>query len=187
MACWGTLVGLLLLTPGLGLPSPLFAGSKGLPALSREHRVGSSSATFRTPDSWTISVSAGNNPEVVTADGGDVAVRFLRWDSEFGLDSLHVMCLVERMAEPMALDPTLRYEYEFLGGERAERRILDTAYAVHYAGPVKGYAHWRHRVVTLVGKGEGICIVAFCPVPLWKGSAKARETLKAVVSSVSLP
>jgi len=180
-------VGVLLLVLGAGMPSPLLAGSKGPAALSREHRVGSSSATFRTPDSWTISVSAGNNPEVVTADGGDVAVRFLRWDSEFGLDSLHVMCLVERMAEPMTLDPTLRYEYEFLGGERAERRILDTAYAVHYAAPVKGYAHWRHRVVTVVGKGEGICIVSFCPVPLWKGSTKARETLKAVVSSVSLP
>ena len=46
---------------------------------------------------------------------------------------------------------------------------------------------WRQRVVTLVGKGEGLCVVAFCPMPLWKKSQEARETLKAVVSSVSLP
>jgi hypothetical protein len=180
------LAGLLVLTVGPSAAT-LRAETKTKPDLPREHRIGSSSATFRTPDSWVISVLAGENPEVVTADGGEIAVRFLRWDSELGLDSLHVMCLVERMAEPVALDPTLKYEYEFLGGERSDRRILDTAYAVHYAAPVKGFAEWRHRVVTLVGKGEGLCVVAFCPVPLWKRSSKTRDLLKSVVSSVSLP
>ncbi len=46
---------------------------------------------------------------------------------------------------------------------------------------------WHQRVVTLVGKGEGLCVVAFCPLPLWKKSTEAREMLKAVISSVSLP
>ncbi len=62
---------------------------------------------------------AGNNPEIVNAEGGKVAVRFLRWDSELGLDALHVLCMVERLAEPMAIEPSIRYEYEFLGGEQA--------------------------------------------------------------------
>lgn len=186
MGSQGTLASVLLFAFGLGFHPALLAAGKGPPSLTREHRIASSPATFRTPESWVISV-AGNNPEVVNADGGEVTVRFLRWDSELGLDGLHAMCLVERLGEPIALDPTLRYEYEFLSGERAERRILDTAYAVQYAAPIKGYAQWHHRVITIVGKGEGICVVAFCPGPLWKRSTTARETLKAVVSSVSLP
>jgi hypothetical protein len=175
-----------VLATALGLAPSTSGGDKALPPLSQEHRIASSEATFKTPASWIISVS-GDNPEVVNADGGDVAVRFLRWDNEAGLDSLHVMCLVERAGEPPALDPTVHYEYEFLGGERGERRILDTAYDVQYAAPVRGYAHWRHRVITVVGKGEGLCVVAFSPVPVWKHSSKARETLKAVVASVRLP
>jgi hypothetical protein len=166
--------------------APVRAGDKALPPLTQQHRIASSTATFRTPQDWVIRVG-GTNPEVVNAEGDKVAVRFLRWDSELGLDALHVMCMVERLAEPMAIEPSIRYEYEFVGGEQAERRILDTAFAVQYTAPVKGFAHWRQRVVTLVGKGEGLCVVAFCPLPLWKGSRAARDTLKAVVSSVSLP
>jgi hypothetical protein len=181
----GRLSSLLLLVLAVVLPSVSAAGEK-LPPLSREHRVASSTATFRTPEDWVVSVS-GNNPEVVNVEGGELVVRFLRWDSELGADALHVMCLVERVGEAPTLDPTVRYEYEFLGGQKDDRRVLDSAYAVKYAAPVKGYAQWRHRVVTVVGKGEGICVVAFCPVPLWKRSTKARETLKAVVASVSLP
>ena len=164
----------------------LLAGAKAPPPLTREHRMASSTATFRTPDNWVVSVG-GNNPEVVNAEGGSVLVRFLRWDSELGLDALHVMCMMERLAEPMAIEPRTRYEYEFLGGEQSERRILDTAFAVQYTAPVKGFAEWRQRVVTLVGKGEGICVVAFCPMPLWKKSREARDLLKAVVASVGLP
>ena len=95
--------------------------------------------------------------------------------------------MVERLAEPMAIEPSIRYEYEFVGGEQAERRVLDTAFAVAYSAPVKGFVEWRQRVVTLVGKGEGLCVVAFCPLPLWKKSREARDLLQAVVSSVSLP
>lgn len=177
---------LVALASAFGLASSASGGDKGPPPLSQEHRIASSEATFKTPPSWVISVS-GENPEVVNADGGDVALRFLRWDNEVGLDSLHVMCLVERAGEPPALDPTLHYEYEFLSGERAGRRVLDTAYDVRYAAPVKGYAHWRHRVITVVGKGEGLCVVAFSPVPVWKHSSRARDLLKAVVASVRLP
>jgi hypothetical protein len=134
-----------------------------------------------------VSVRGGNNPEVVNADGGKIAIRFLRWDSELGVDALHVMCMEERLSNPMASDPTVRYEYEFVGGEQADRRVLDTAFAVQYLPPIKGFAAWRERVITIVGKGEGICVVAFCPVSLWKKSRETRETLKAVVASVSLP
>jgi hypothetical protein len=165
----------------------LQARDKPLPSLTRQHRIASSTATFRTPEEWVISVAAGSDPEVVNAEGGNLAVRFLRWDSELGLDALHVMCMVERLDEPMAIEPRTRYEYEFVGGEQAQRRVLDTAFAVQYTAPVKGFAEWRQRVVTLVGKGEGLCVVAFCPLPLWKKSREARDLLKAVVASVSLP
>jgi hypothetical protein len=173
------------------LGAPLLAGNKDkdkvvLPPLTREHRIASSSATFHTPENWVVSVG-GRDPEVVNASGGDLVVRFLRWDSELGVDALHVMCIEERLADRMASDPRVRYEYEFIGGEQASRRILDTAFAVQYMPPVKGFTAWRERVVTIVGKGEGLCVVAFCPLPLWKRSREARETLKAVVSSVSLP
>jgi hypothetical protein len=165
---------------------PVAAADKSsVPELKREHRIGSSTSTFRTPENWVVSV-AGSNPEVVNAEGNNVAVRFLHWDSELGLDALHVLCMVERLAEPMAIEPSIHYEYEFLGGEQAERRILDTAFAVAYSAPVKGFVEWRQRVVTLVGKGEGLCVVAFCPLALWKKSHEARDTIKAVVSSVSL-
>ena len=160
--------------------------AKAPPPLTREHRVASSTATFRTPDDWVISVQ-GNNPEIVNAVGTNVAVRFLRWDSELGLDALHVMCMVERLAEPMAMEPVVRYEYEFVGGDHADRHVLDSAFVVHYPAPVQGYTEWRERVVTLVGKGEGLCVVAFCPIPLWKKPSAARETMKAVVASVGLP
>lgn len=165
---------------------PLLAADKTVAPPTRLHRIASSPATFRTPEDWVVSV-AGNNPEIVNAEGGQVAVRFLRWDSELGLDALHVLCMVERLAEPMAIEPSIRYEYEFIGGEQAERRVLDSAFSVAYTAPTKGFVEWHQRVVTLVGKGEGLCVVAFCPLPLWKKSKEAREMLKAVVSSVSLP
>jgi hypothetical protein len=178
--------GLLFVSVIASSGAPVFAGAKPIPLLTREHRIASSTATFRTPDDWVISVG-GSSPEVVNALGGNVVVRFLRWDSELGVDALHVMCMMERLAEPMAIEPRTRYEYEFLGGELSERRVLDTAFSVQYTAPVKGFAEWRQRVVTLVGKGEGLCVVAFCPMPLWKKSHEARDLLKAVVASVGLP
>jgi hypothetical protein len=179
--------GVVLPAAGGGAPLLVRAGKREPPRLTLTHHIGSSTATFRTPDSWVISGSSGSNPEIVTADGGEVAVRFLRWDNEAGLDSLHVVCLDQRLAATETLDPSLSYEYEFLSGVRADRQILDSAYAIRYAAPVKGHTRWRHRVVTVVGKGEGLCVVAFCPVAVWKGSSEARATLESVVMSVSLP
>lgn len=186
LLCAGVALGrLVALSACLGT-SLLAADKTAVAPPTRLHRLASSTVTFRTPEDWVVSVT-GDNPEIVNAEGGQVAVRFLRWDSELGLDALHVLCLVERLAEPMAIEPSIRYEYEFIGGEQGERRVLDSAFSVAYTAPVKGFAEWRQRVVTLVGKGEGLCVVAFCPLPLWKKSKEARETLKAVVSSVSLP
>jgi hypothetical protein len=176
----------MLLVLLMAWPASLRPDGKAPPQANRQHRIASSLATFNTPPDWVVSVS-GTNPEVVNAQGAKIAVRFLRWDSELGLDALHVLCMVERLAEPMAIEPSTRYEYEFVGGEQGERRVLDSAFAVRYSAPVMGFTEWRQRVVTLVGKGEGICVVSFCPLPLWKKSREARETLKAVVASVSLP
>jgi hypothetical protein len=169
--------------------NPVDAGKKPpsvAPPLNRTHHIASSLMTFRTPEDWVIS-GKGASPEVVDATKDDLIVRFLRWDNEAGLDSLHVTCLMERPGDPEALEPSVQYEYEFHSGERNEWRILDTAYGVQYDGAVRGVKDWRVRVVTLVGKGEAVCVVAFCPVPLWRGSKAARDTLEAVVTSVSLP
>lgn len=156
------------------------------PSLNRTHHIASSDMTFKTPEDWIITGS-GDSPATVDATGGDLLVRFMRWDNEAGLDSLHVTCLTERAGEAEALEPSLRYEYDFRGGERNGWRILDSAYGIQYDKPVRGVRDWRVRVVTLVGKGEAVCVMAFCPVPLWRGSKQARDTLDAVVTSVSLP
>jgi hypothetical protein len=167
-------------------PLPAEKARKSAPDLTRVHHIASSKATFRTPDDWVIT-GVGESPEVVTAEGGELVVRFLRWNSEAGLDSIHVTCMVERAGVPEAIEASVRYEYEFQSGERNEWRVLDSAFSIQYESPVKGFRDWRQRVVTLVGKGEALCVVAFCPVPSWKKSSASREMIEAVVSSVSLP
>jgi hypothetical protein len=130
---------------------------------------------------------SGDSPEIVNAEGNDLVVRFLRWDNEAGLDSLHVTCLVERLGEVATIDATTHYEYDFQSGERGDWRILDTAFTISYEAPVRGQRDWRQRVITMVGKGQAFCVVAFCPVQLWKRSAASKRLLEAVVGSVSLP
>jgi hypothetical protein len=154
--------------------------------LNRTHHIASSAATFKTPEGWVVGGS-GDSPEIVNAEGNDLLVRFLRWDNEAGLDGLHVTCLVERLGDVPTIDATTHYEYDFQSGERGDWRILDTAFTISYEAPVRGQRDWRQRVITMVGKGQAFCVVAFCPVQLWKRSAASKRLLEAVVGSVSLP
>ncbi len=62
--------------------------------------------------------------------GGGVLVRFLYRDGENGYDSLHVDCMLERLAPEMEQEPRIRYEYDFLSGVVGDRRILDSAFEV---------------------------------------------------------
>jgi hypothetical protein len=174
----------------LGPSSGTAGDSKKKPAaaaqLTRTHHIASSAATFKTPDDWLVGGS-GDSPEIVNAEGDELMVRFLRWDNEAGLDSLHVTCLVERLGDVATIDATTHYEYDFQSGEREDWRILDTAYSISYEAPVRGHRDWHQRVITMVGKGQAFCVIAFCPVQLWKRSIASKRLLEAVVSSVVLP
>jgi hypothetical protein len=120
----------------------------------------------------------------VETGGGGVLVRFIYRDGENGYDSLHVDCMLERLAPEMEQEPRIRYEYDFVSGVVGERRILDSAFEVKYLKPIGGYADWRQRNVTIVGAGQSICAISYAPVPMWKKSKAVRALLDAVLASL---
>jgi hypothetical protein len=91
-----------------------------------------------------------------------------------------------RLAGAMDTSPQVDYEYDFLGGQVGERRGLDSAFVVHYDAPVDGYADWRQRNMTLVGRGESVCVIGYVPAAVYKKSKPARNLLKAVLERVEL-
>jgi hypothetical protein len=112
-------------------------------------------------------------------------VRFLYRHGEGGLDTVHVDCMLERLAGPMATEPQVKYEYDFRGGVLANRGALDSAFVVRYDAPVQGQRDWRQRNLTLVGEGETLCIMTYAPASVWKKSLETRALLDAVVGSVT--
>ena len=171
----------LLLLPALG-----GAGKKDVPVpppLISEHSNASKTLTFRTPEGWVVEAGTGQ-PEVTEARGDGLIVRVLRREGELGLDSLHVECMLLRLAAPLDTFPQVDYEYDFVGGTLGERRALDSAFVVHYDEPVEGHRDWRQRNLTVVGQGESLCVVAYAPLTVWKKSKPARNLLTAVVESI---
>src|SRR5262249_35901614 len=82
----------------LGAPAAVDAGKKPPPPdLPAQHRHPSGGMAFRTPESWTVDSSTAT-PETVNASGDGVAVRFVYHDGESGYDSLHGICMLERLA-----------------------------------------------------------------------------------------
>jgi len=172
------LLALLLAVPGeAGKPQP--------PALDAEHEHPSKAFTFRTPPGWKVGVMAGR-PDAYEAAGDGVRVRFLYRPDEPGYDTLHVGCMLERLAAAMDMRPGVKYEYDFLSANFGELRTLDSAFVVEYDAPIQGYRDWRQRNLTLVGGGQSLCLITYAPLPLWKKDKKLRTLLDAVVSSVSL-
>lgn len=169
------------------LPVPVGAGKKKDPpaavSLPSEHWNESRTVSLRTPAGWTVRSEPGP-PEVLETRGDGLIVRVLRREGELGLDSLHVECMLVRLAGAMDAFPQVDYEYDFLGGEVGERRALDSAFVVHYDEPVEGYPDWRQRNLTVIGEGESVCVVAYAPLPVWKKSKPARNLLASVVESV---
>jgi hypothetical protein len=162
------------------------AGDKASPpTLSREHVHPSGAFTFRTPEDWTVQPSTAN-PDALEAGGGSVLVRFLYRRDEPGYDSLHVTCMLERLAGAMAMHPQVKYEYDFLGGVVGNHRALDSAFVVQYDEDILGHKKWRQRNVTLVGGGESLCVIAYSPLSLWKKSPATRALLDAIVGSIVL-
>jgi hypothetical protein len=130
-------------------------------------------------------VEAGTGePELTEARGDGLIVRILRREGELGLDSLHVECMLVRLAGAMDTFPQVDYEYDFVGGAVGERRSLDSAFVVHYDQPVGGHRDWRQRNLTVVGKGESVCVVVYAPQTVWKKSKPARKLLTTVVESI---
>ncbi len=178
----------LSLAPLLLLPVLSSAGGKEPPPpkLSQEHWNPSKTMSLRTPEGWTVKTTDGQ-PEVTEARGDGLIVRILRRESELGLDSLHVECMLVRLREAMDAFPQVDYEYDFVGGEIAEMRALDSAFVVHYDEPVEGSRDWRQRNLTVIGKGASVCVISYAPMPIWKKSKSARNLLTAVVESIKWP
>ncbi|HSD67342.1 MAG TPA: hypothetical protein VLF95_11610 [Vicinamibacteria bacterium] len=168
------------------LPAPSGAGRKdppAPPALTSEHSNASKTLTFRTPAGWEVEAGAGQ-PELTEARGDGLIVRILRRDGELGLDSMHVECMLVRLAGAMDTFPQVDYEYDFVGSTVEERRALDSAFVVHYDQPVAGHRDWRQRNLTVVGGGESICVVGYAPLPVWKKSKQARNLLTSILESI---
>jgi len=156
------------------------------PVLDVEHKHPSGAFSFRTPASWKVEPSK-TTPENTEVSGDNVHLRFVYRPGESGYDSLHVTCMLERLAGAMDTAPAVKYEYDFIGGEIAERHALDSAFVVNYDKQIEGYREWRQRNVTIVGKGHSLCIITYVPVPLWKKSRPTRALVDAVLASVTLP
>lgn len=153
------------------------------PDLPSEHSNSSKTLAFRTPAGWVVEAGSGQ-PEVTEARGDGLIVRIVRREGELGLDSLHVECMLVRLAGAMDTFPQVDYEYDFVGGAVGERRALDSAFVVHYDQPIEGHRDWRQRNLTVIGGGESVCVVAYAPLPVWKKSKPARNLLTAVVESI---
>lgn len=169
------------------LPASVGAGKEKDPpanvSLPSERWNESRTVGLRTPAGWTVRLEPGP-PEVLETRGDGLIVRVLRREGELGLDSLHVECMLVRLAGAMDTFPQVDYEYDFLGGELGDRRALDSVFVVHYDEPVEGHRDWRQRNLTVVGEGESVCVVAYAPLPVWKKSKSARNLLTSVVESI---
>ena len=161
------------------------AGDKAKEALTTEHTNAARTLTIRTPADWVFETREGT-PERSEARKGGLIVRIVRREGELGLDGYHVQCMMERLAGPMVSQPQVDYEYDFLQGWVGERQVLDSAFIVHYDEAIEGHKDWRQRNVTVVGKGESLCVVAMAPKRVWKKSKEERALLEAVVEGIRL-
>jgi len=173
-----------LAAAGVAVPSVAAERPQTAPALETEHKSPSGAFTFRTPAGWTIETSAG--PETVNAFGSGVRVRFVHRPGEHGYDSLHGVCMLERLAPPSETSPVIKYEYDYIGGDIGnDRRALDSAFTIRYDGDVHGHKEWRQRNVTVVGGGHSLCAISYAPASVGK-KKEARALLDAVLASVTL-
>ena len=168
--------------------APLASSAGGRPdgadeLLVAEHTSVSGTLTLRTPLGWTAETTSGQ-PERIEARGQGLIVRVLRMEGEVGLDSLHVQCMMERLAPPMETRPEVDYEYDFHEGNVGERRALDSAFVVHYDEPIEGHKDWRQRNLTVVGRGQSGCVIGMSPRSLWKKEKETRALLEAVMAGV---
>lgn len=176
---------LALVAAGL-LPGHLSAAKKGKPeppALTREYRHPSGAFAFRTPEGWEIKETG---PETTEAWGEEIGFRFVYRPGESGFDSLHVDCMLERLAPEAEAEPRVRYEYDFVSGPLLDRSALDSAFSVRYDKAIRGHRDWRQRNLTIVGGGQSLCVISYVPAQVWKRSLAARGLVGAVTGSLAL-
>lgn len=154
------------------------------PPLTHEYVHPSGAFSYKTPEGWQVHASP-TDPDAIEAGGDGLLVRFLFQRGEAGYDSLHVTCMMERLAPAMDTEPQVKYEYDFLSGVVGDRRGLDSAFVVKYDKPILGHREWRQRNVTLVGHGQSICAISYAPAAIWKKSAATRSLLNAVLESLT--
>jgi hypothetical protein len=152
--------------------------------LVETHKYPGGAFTFQTPAGWKDGAVAGN-PEALQSSDGQSILRFVYHPQEVGYDSLHAVCMLERLAGPMETQPQVFYEYDFVSWVAADRRVLDSAFEVSYDQPVQGSKSWRQRNLTMVGGGESLCIVSYVPIKEWRKSASLRATIDEIVKSVT--
>ena len=171
----------------LSMPVALGAGEKeAAPALTDEHWNAARTLSFKTPAGWKVSPKPGDL-ETTEARGEGLIVRVLRSPGNLGLDAMHVECMLVRLAGPMETHPEVDYEYDFVGGEIAEHRALDSAFVVEYDAPIEGERKWRQRNLTLVNDNESVCVITYAPNPVFKKSKAARKLLTSIVESLKWP
>jgi hypothetical protein len=139
---------------------------------------------FRTPQGWRVGGSTDRPEALEASDGGTLLVRFLFLDGEQGYDSLHVTCMLERLAHENRQVPRVEYQHDFLSGMVGAMRILDSAFVVTYLDPIQGHHRWRQRNVTLVGEGMSLCAMTYAPEKIWKDRKDVRVLLDAVMESL---
>jgi hypothetical protein len=169
------------------LPALVFAGEKGggIPPLTEQHLNAAQTVRFHTPAGWTVT-SVPGKPELTEARGSGLILRVLWRPEEVGLDSLHVDCMLVRLAPENQAGPAVDYEYDFVGGMIGTRRALDSAFVTHYDEPLDGVRNWHQRNVSIVGEGESVCVIGYGPLPAAKKSKPLRKLLDAVMTSVEL-
>jgi hypothetical protein len=162
------------------------AAKDNVPPLTLEHVAPGGAFTFKTPQGWTFAPSNARR-DLLVASGDGVMIWFLPHRSSAGSDGLHISCMAERLAPPMAVNPQIVYEYDFAEGETNDLRLLDSAFYVRYDRPIAGALEWRQRNVTLLGKERSLCVIVNVPTLVWKKSKGVRKLIDAVVKNVSLP
>ena len=154
------------------------------PELPMRHPHPSGRFTFDTPEGWK-KVASPYDQNNIEVSNGLVTVRYMYTDREAGYDSLHVTCMLERLAPAMKQEPQVDYEYDFQMGAFGPYRVLDSAFVVTYDEPIGGHLTWRQRNLTLVGDGLSLCVITYAPYPVWKESKEMQALVKAMAESVT--
>jgi hypothetical protein len=161
--------------------SDAIGADKG-PLMGPERLHPSGAFTFRAPEGWSVKAAADDPDGVDVTSPEEVVVRFVYHAGELSFDAFHALCVMQRMPEQRNTDPHVHYEYDNVDGILDGRHTMDSAFVMESDAPVRGYKKWHQRTLSIVGRGQSLCIVTRAPTPAWKG--KARTATDAVLKSL---